>query len=74
MYNLYIAEKQKKLKEERLKIEKLENKLKENRKSKANKTLFYILRNAAESCKSIPSKGGKLCFRCNIILLYNFII
>jgi len=34
MYNLYIAEKQKKLKEDKLRVERLENKLKENRKSK----------------------------------------
>ncbi len=34
MFNLYVAEKQKKLKEERSRIERMENKLKENRKSK----------------------------------------
>lgn len=34
MFNLYVAEKQKKQKEEKLKEERLLNKLKENRKSK----------------------------------------
>jgi len=33
MYNLYIAEKQQKIKDEKLRIEKLEKKLKENRRS-----------------------------------------
>ena len=39
MYNLYIAEKQKKLEKEKQKIERLENKLKEQRKSN-NKILY----------------------------------
>lgn len=39
MYNLYIAEKQKKLQEEKQKIERLENKLKEQRKSNNKKQL-----------------------------------
>jgi len=36
MYNLYIAEKQKKLKEQKIIIERIENKLKENRKSNSH--------------------------------------
>lgn len=35
MFNLYVAEKQKKIKEEKLKEERLFNRLKENRKSKS---------------------------------------
>ena len=42
MFNLYLAEKQKKQKEEKLKEEMLETRIKINRKSKYNKIKKYV--------------------------------
>jgi hypothetical protein len=42
MFNLYVAEKQKKQKEEKLKEEMLETRIKINRKSKYNKIKIYV--------------------------------
>lgn len=41
MYNLYVAEKQKKLQEEKHRVERIENKLKEQRKSINNKKKVF---------------------------------
>lgn len=51
MYNLYIAEKQKKLQEEKKRIERLENKLKEQRKSNIKIKTVLHKRNATKPRK-----------------------
>lgn len=51
MYNLYVAEKQQKQKEEKLKEERLTSKLKENRKSKKKiYNLINLLKNIIKEC------------------------
>jgi len=60
MFNLYVAEKLQKQKEEKLKEEKLEIRIKNNRKSmKITKKYFKNNRATPKSVQSLPTKSRK---------------